>query len=167
MAAKDDVAKNAADAKVSKDSATASAASAAANATIAKNSATSAKADSDGVKTYVAMAKRKFTIYVFERTVSVGQRALAITPQYMLTSQNPPLDWYGTASATSNGTLVANIINNGAPMETAATIRVVNGVVSFTVTPHSIQNGDTLVITLTTGMISELSLTLRYDSENF
>lgn len=167
LAAKGEVVEATKGATAARDAADVSATNAKASATTATANAASTASDKAAVKAYLDTAKRKFTIYAFERTLSVGQKAVAITPQYALTSQNPPVDWFGTASANSNGVLHAVIMNNGVPMETAADIRVINGYVSFTVRPHAIRNGDTLVITSTSGMISELSLTLRYDSEAF
>ena len=167
LAAKNEVVEATEGALAAKDLAVASAEEAKLSAVTSSANATTTSSDKVAIKAYIDKAKRKFTIYSFERTVSVGQKILAITPQYALESQNPPVDWFGTASANSNGTIHVVIMNNGVPMETAADIQVVSGYVGITVRQHSLRNGDTLVATLTSGMVSELSLTLRYNSEEF
>lgn len=161
---KDEIVAAALAATTAADAAALSETNAAASSTSASASALAASDAITEINGIVSDAHRKYSIYVFERSVVIGQKVMQINPQYQLESQDPVVDWVGTASPVSSGVLTMDIVNNGVYLETAATINIVGGVVSFIVSPHTIQNGDTVVITCSSGTISDLSLTIRYES---
>ena len=129
----------------------------------AQAAAQAAEAEAAELRAYIKTAHRTFTLYEFTPAVVTGQKLLRIAPQLNLKSQEPAIDWVGTADSNGPCTLEFRIINDGVSMSVPVTVVFAGGVATFTVAPHNLYNGDVLEITCTAGSATNLALTARYD----
>lgn len=112
---------------------------------------------------YVEQVPRKFSIYVFERTVAPGDKLMRIAPQFNLEAQSPAVDWVGSCDSAEPCILEFKVVANGVPATLPVNVLYLAGSATITVEPHSINSGDVIEITCISGSATNLAFTARYD----
>lgn len=120
--------------------------------------------EASDLHTYIEEAHRKFSVYVFEKTVSPGDKLMRISPQFNLEAQNPAIDWVGSTDSTEQCTLEFRVVNNGVSVLLPVQIVYSAGSATISVAAHSLYNGDVLEISCVSGTATNLALTARYNS---
>lgn len=112
---------------------------------------------------YVEQVQRKFSIYVFEKTVVTGDKLMRIAPQFNLEAQSPAIDWVGSCDSAEPCILEFKVVTNGVPATLPINVLYLAGSATITVDPHSINSGDIIEIACISGSATNLAFTARYD----